>query len=159
MLNSTGPTSGTGTAYPSGAPEFTPGFMGIRATRSLVYMQCFVDLCLSFFFQPLCCMFFFFQPLCCMFFLDLRILITHFLSSNSIWIGSVNFSLYYWLQYAYRYSCPRNLQMTGRQRASRMALSKIIILSSRLSFVRFIKGDITLSNIEPVKINYVLQPC
>jgi hypothetical protein len=38
MLNSTGPTSGTGTAYPSGAPEFTPGFMGIRATRSLVYM-------------------------------------------------------------------------------------------------------------------------
>ena len=149
MLNSTGPTSGTGTAYPSGAPEFTPGFMGIRVTRSLVYMQCFVDRCLSFFFQPLCCMFF----------LDLRILITHFLSSNSIWIGSVNFSLYYWLQYAYRYSCPRNLQMTGRQRASRMALSKIIILSSRLSFVRFIKGDITLSNIEPVKINYVLQPC
>ena len=149
MLNSTGPTSGTGTAYPSGAPEFTPSFMGIRATRSLVYMQCFVDFCLSFFFQPLCCMFFF----------DLRILITHFLSSNSIWIGSVNISLYCWLQYAYRYSCLRNLQMTGRQRASRMALSKIIILSSRLSFVRFIKGDITLSNIEPVKINYVLQPC
>jgi hypothetical protein len=26
IMNKTGATGGTGTAYPSGAPEFTPGF-------------------------------------------------------------------------------------------------------------------------------------
>jgi hypothetical protein len=26
VINTTGATSGAGTAYPSGAPEFTPGF-------------------------------------------------------------------------------------------------------------------------------------
>ena len=31
-----GVTSGTGTVYPSGAPEFIPGFSGVRVTRSLV---------------------------------------------------------------------------------------------------------------------------
>ena len=36
-------TSGAGTAYPSGAPEFTPGYSGIRVTRSLVLYECFVD--------------------------------------------------------------------------------------------------------------------
>ena len=44
----TGATSGTVTAYPSGAPEFTPIFSGIRVTRSLVVCVCFVDRCLSF---------------------------------------------------------------------------------------------------------------
>jgi hypothetical protein len=39
---------GAGTAYPSGAPEFTPGFTGVRVTRSLVLYVCFVDRCLSF---------------------------------------------------------------------------------------------------------------
>jgi hypothetical protein len=34
--------------YPSGAPEFTPGFSGVRVTRSLVLCVCFVDRCLSF---------------------------------------------------------------------------------------------------------------
>ena len=29
-------TSGAGTADPSGTPEFTPGFSGVRVTRSLV---------------------------------------------------------------------------------------------------------------------------
>jgi hypothetical protein len=43
-----GATSGAGTAYPSGAPEFTPGFSGVRVTRSLVLYVCFVDRCLSF---------------------------------------------------------------------------------------------------------------
>jgi hypothetical protein len=28
-------TSGAGTVYPSGAPEFTPDFSGVRVTRSL----------------------------------------------------------------------------------------------------------------------------
>ena len=29
-----GVTDGAGTAYPSEAPEFTPGFSGVRVTRS-----------------------------------------------------------------------------------------------------------------------------
>jgi len=37
-----------GTAYPSGAPEFTPGFSGVRVAQSLVLCVCFVDRCLSF---------------------------------------------------------------------------------------------------------------
>jgi hypothetical protein len=44
----TGANSAAGTAYPSGAPEFTPGFSGVRVTRSLVLYVCFVDRCLSF---------------------------------------------------------------------------------------------------------------
>jgi hypothetical protein len=32
----TGATSGAETGYPSRAPEFTPGFSGVRLTRSLV---------------------------------------------------------------------------------------------------------------------------
>jgi hypothetical protein len=40
--------SGAGTAYPSGAPQFTPGFSGVRVARSLVLCVCFVARCLSF---------------------------------------------------------------------------------------------------------------
>jgi hypothetical protein len=47
-MNTTGVTSGAGTAYPSGAPEFTPMFSGFRVTRSLVLYVCFVDRYLSF---------------------------------------------------------------------------------------------------------------
>ena len=43
-----GVTSGAGTAHPSGEPEFTPVFSGVRVTRSLVLYVCFVDRCLSF---------------------------------------------------------------------------------------------------------------
>ena len=43
-----GVTSGEGIAYPSGAPDFTPGFSGVRVTRSLALYVCFVDRCLSF---------------------------------------------------------------------------------------------------------------
>jgi hypothetical protein len=44
-----GHASGAGTAYPSGAPEFTPGpFSGVRVTRYLVLCVYFVDRCLSF---------------------------------------------------------------------------------------------------------------
>ena len=43
-INTTGVTSGAGTAYPSGAHEFTPG-----VTRSSVLCVCFVDRYLSFF--------------------------------------------------------------------------------------------------------------
>jgi hypothetical protein len=38
-FSTTDSTSGEGTAYPSGAPEFTPGFSGVRIPRSLVFMQ------------------------------------------------------------------------------------------------------------------------
>jgi len=40
-------TSGTGTTYPFGTSEFTPGFSGVRVARSLVYCASFVDRCLS----------------------------------------------------------------------------------------------------------------
>ena len=43
-----GATSGAGTAYPSGAPEFTLVFSGVRVTRSSVLYVCFVGHCLSF---------------------------------------------------------------------------------------------------------------
>jgi hypothetical protein len=58
----TSANSGAGTAYPSGAHEFTSVFTGVRVTRSLV-------LCVMF-----CRLFFFFYPLCCLSFFDLRIL-------------------------------------------------------------------------------------
>ena len=48
-------------------------FSGVRVTRYLVLCVCFVDRYLSFFLWPLCCLFFF----------DIRILITHLVSSNS----------------------------------------------------------------------------
>jgi hypothetical protein len=37
-INTTGVTNGTGTAYPSGAPEFIPGFSGVRVTRHLLHI-------------------------------------------------------------------------------------------------------------------------
>ena len=43
QVNTTGATSGAGTAYPSGALEFTPVFNGVRVTQSLVLYVCFVD--------------------------------------------------------------------------------------------------------------------
>ena len=58
LINTTGATSGAGTAHPSGVPEFSPVFSGVRVTRSLVLcMFCrslFVQM--SFFFWPLCCL-------------------------------------------------------------------------------------------------------
>ena len=47
-INTMGATSGAETVYPSGAPEFTPGFSGVCVTQSLVLCACFVDHCLSF---------------------------------------------------------------------------------------------------------------
>ena len=94
-------------AYPSGAPEFTPAFSGVRVTRAVVLCVCFVDRCLSFctfsfghcvvcsssiygFWLPLwylqtllVLLYFFCWPLCCLFFFDIRILITPLVSSNS----------------------------------------------------------------------------
>ena len=47
-FNTTGATSAGETAYPSGAPEFTPVFSGICVNRYLVLYVCFVDRCLFF---------------------------------------------------------------------------------------------------------------
>ena len=55
VCNTTGVTRGAETNYPSGAPEFTPCFSGVRVTRSLVWCVCFADHCLFF------CSFFFGQ--------------------------------------------------------------------------------------------------
>ena len=84
-INTTRATGGTGTAYPSRAPECTPCFSGARVTRSLVLCVCFVDRCLSF-------LYFFFWPLCCLYFFDIRILITLLVSPNSLHIQFINLS-------------------------------------------------------------------
>ena len=92
MINTTGATSGAGTAYHSGTPEFTPIFSGVHVTRvTLVLCACCVDRCLSFFFWPLCCLS-----------SDLRLLITPLVSSNfdhfvvcpSIYIFSLPFGIF-----------------------------------------------------------------
>ena len=69
-------TSGVGTAYPSGAPGFTPWFQwdSCYSIFSFRYMFC------SSWFVLL---FFFYWPWCCLFFFDLRVLITLLVSSNS----------------------------------------------------------------------------
>ena len=95
-------TSGAGTAYPSRAPEFTPGFQwGLcYSIFSCICMFCrSLFVLLYFFFWPLCCLFFFdirilitllvssnFWPLCCLFFFDIRILITLLVSSHSSYV-------------------------------------------------------------------------
>jgi hypothetical protein len=69
-----GITSGAGICYPSGAPEFTPGFQwgSCYSIFSFICMFCRFVL-LSFFLWPLCCLFFF----------DILILIAPLVSSNS----------------------------------------------------------------------------
>ena len=75
QINTTGVTSGAGTAYPSGAPEFIPGFQW-GSCCSIFSSMCMF--CRSLFVL----WYFFFWPLCCLSF-DIRILITHLVSSNS----------------------------------------------------------------------------
>jgi hypothetical protein len=71
VYNTTGATSGAGTAYPSEAPEFTVGFNGGRVARSIIV---FVDRCLPFYLSLLAIVFYMF---------DLRKLITPLVSPNS----------------------------------------------------------------------------
>jgi hypothetical protein len=68
----TGVTSGAGTAYPSGAPEFTPGFMWDSCYSIFSFMCMCCWSCLSF------CTFSFGH--CVVFFLDIRILISSLVS-------------------------------------------------------------------------------
>ena len=66
----TAASSGAGTTYPSGSPQFTPVISGVGVTRSFVYVYVL---------QIVVCPFvLFFLPLCCLFFFDLLILIVPF---------------------------------------------------------------------------------
>ena len=76
QINTTGVTSGAGTAYPSEAPEFIPDFQWGSCYSIFSFMCMF---CRSLFvLLP-----FYFWPLFCLFFFDLRIPITPLVSSNS----------------------------------------------------------------------------
>ena len=76
QINTTGAISGAVTAYPSGAPGFTPGFQWGSCYSIFSFICMF---CRSLFVLLYC----FFWPLCCMFFFDIRILIAPLVSSNS----------------------------------------------------------------------------
>ena len=57
--NTSGVTSGVGTAFPSGAPEFTPVLSLVRVAQSLIVCVMFcrsLFVLLLFFFWPLCCL-------------------------------------------------------------------------------------------------------
>ena len=76
--NTPGATSGTGTTYPSGAPELTPGFIwGVCVAQSVVF-------CVVLFFRSLLsfCPFYFGH---CLLFIDLRLLVTPLVPSNFSW--------------------------------------------------------------------------
>ena len=76
QINTTGVTSGAGTAFPSREPEFTPGFQWGSCYLIFRFICMF---CRSLFVL----LYLFFWPLCCLFFYDIRILITPLVSSNS----------------------------------------------------------------------------
>ena len=67
-----GNACGAETAYPSGAPEFTPGFQWNSCFSIFNFMLCWSLFAL---------LYFFFWLLCCLFF-DIRILITPLVSPN-----------------------------------------------------------------------------
>jgi hypothetical protein len=45
VSNTTGATSGAGTVYSSGAPEFTPCFSEFTVARSLVFVDHYLSFC------------------------------------------------------------------------------------------------------------------
>ena len=73
--NTTGTTSGAGTAYPSGALSSPPVYNWVRVTPSLV-------VCVMFSRSLSVPLFRFLWPWCCLSFFDLRILITLLVSST-----------------------------------------------------------------------------
>ena len=78
QINTTGVTSGVGTVYPFGAPEFTIDFEwgSCYSTFSFICMLCR---------QLFVLLYFIVWPLCCLSFFDLRILITPVRLRLSIW--------------------------------------------------------------------------
>ena len=82
MIYNTGVTSGAGTVYPFGAPEFTSGFSWVRVIRSLVFCVVY------------CRLLFVHCSLCCLFIFDLRLLITPYVKTvYQIWTNSAAMSL------------------------------------------------------------------
>ena len=76
QIKTTGATSGAGTAYPSGAPEFTPGFQWGSCYSIFSFIGMF---CRSLFVL----LYFFFWPMCFLFYFDIRFLIVSLVSSSS----------------------------------------------------------------------------
>ena len=76
LINTTSATSGAGTAYHFGAPEFIPGFYWGSCYAIFRFICMFRR-------SLFVILFFFFWSLCCLFFFDIRILITPLVSSNS----------------------------------------------------------------------------
>jgi len=94
LTQSIGDTSGAGTAYPGGAPEFTPGFKW-GSCYSIFSFMCMLCRSLDVLF---------FWPLCCLFFFDIRIPITHLVSSNSFYqVFAQNDLDYYTLHICFYY--------------------------------------------------------
>jgi hypothetical protein len=79
-------TIGSGTVYPSGAPELTHEFSGVRVILNLKFSVNYLEKC-SFFL--------FFRPLCCLSIIDLLSLITPPVSLN---ISNYYFMLHIWFQ-------------------------------------------------------------
>ena len=80
LINTMGATSGTGTAYPSREPEFTPGFKwgSYFSVLSFICMCC----CRSLFVL----LYFFFWPLCSFFLFDINgVKLIHFIYIIEIW--------------------------------------------------------------------------
>ena len=82
QINTRGVTSGGGTNYPSGAPEFTPVFSGVRVTRFFCFL-CMFSRSLFVLLQ------FSVWPMCCLVFFDIRILITPLASSNFVYFNHI----------------------------------------------------------------------
>ena len=54
--NTTDAICGAETAYPSGTPDFTPGFSGVRVARSLFFCVMFFELLFFLIFWPWHCL-------------------------------------------------------------------------------------------------------
>ena len=74
---------GAGTAYPSGAPEFTPGFQSGSCYSIFSFLCSVLQIVVVF-------LYFFFWLLRCLSFIDLWILITTLVTSNSSFYASFN---------------------------------------------------------------------
>ena len=81
-FDTTGATSGAGTAYHSRPPDFSSGFEW-GSCYSMLNLLC------MFYRSLFVLLYFFFWPLCCLFVFDLRILIIPLLSSNSSYFNSI----------------------------------------------------------------------
>ena len=78
--NTMGATSEAGTAYPSRAPKFTPGFLWGQCYSILRFMCMFcrsLFVLLPFFFCPMCYLFFFYPKLYFDFYIKTRVMVIY----------------------------------------------------------------------------------